>query len=203
MSQSNAAKKNIFEATTLQYLDELYGTALRLARNERDAEDLVQDTFLKAFKSFHQYRPGTNCRAWLFKILTNTFINRYRRRVKERDIIERKENGRLQNTLICRESIDRYSNPERQMIHCGLSDDVQQALDAVPTDFRMAVILSDLRGFSYKEIADIMNTPIGTVMSRLFRGRRILRKALWQFGVEEGYIKEAPEEVRAEMEKAA
>ena len=198
-----AGKKKLFEATTLQYIDELYGTALRLTRNERDAEDLVQDTFLKAYKSFHQFKPGTNCRAWLFKILTNTFINRYRRKVKERDIIERQENGRLQNSLICRESIDRYSNPERRIVHCGLSDDVQQALDAVPTDFRMAVILSDLRGFSYQEIADIMGTPIGTVMSRLFRGRRILRKALWRFGMNEGYIKQPPREIRAELEKAA
>ncbi len=180
--------KRQFEQTTIQYIDELYGTALRLTRNERDAEDLVQDTYLKAYKAWHQFKPGTNCRAWLFKILTNTFINSYRRRVKERDILERQENGMLQNSLVCRDSIDRFSNPERRMVYAGLSDDVQRALDAVPTDFRMAVILSDLRDFSYKEIADIMGTPIGTVMSRLFRGRRLLRKALSSFAIGEGYI---------------
>ncbi len=180
--------KRRFEKTTIQYIDELYGTALRLTRNERDAEDLVQDTYLKAFKAFHQFKPGTNCRAWMFKILTNTFINRYRRKVKEREILERQENGSLTNSLICRESMDRYSNPERRMVYAGLSDDVQRALDAVPTDFRMAVILSDLQDFSYKEIADIMGTPIGTVMSRLFRGRRLLRKALGAFAADEGYI---------------
>ncbi|MFT7622972.1 MAG: RNA polymerase sigma-70 factor (ECF subfamily) [Myxococcota bacterium] len=186
-SNPNRTRKQ-FETMTSGYLDELYGTGLRLTRNDRDAEDLVQETYLKAWKSFHQFRPGTNMRAWMFKILTNTFINTYRRRVKERDILDRQEKGNLQNSLICRESQDRFSNPERGYIYNGLSDDVQQALDSVPTDFRTAVVLSDLQGFSYKEIADLMETPIGTVMSRLFRGRRLLRTALQSFAVDAGYI---------------
>ena len=193
MAEKRTELKQQFEKTTLQYIDELYGTALRLTRNDRDAEDLVQDTFLKAYKYFHQFEPGTNCRAWLFKILTNTFINGYRRRIKEREIVERQENGSLQNSLVCKESVDRFSNPERRFVNAALSDDVQRALDAVPTDFRMAVILSDLQDFSYKEIADIMGTPIGTVMSRLFRGRRLLRQALYSFGVEQGYIRPSAE----------
>ncbi len=188
MPEKNVAPKSGFEASTLPHLDELYGTALRLTRNERDAEDLVQDTYLKAFKAFHQFKPGTNCRAWLFKILTNTFINAYRRRMKERDILQRQESGALQNSLVCRDSVERYSNPERQTVYNGLSDDVSRALESVPTEFLVAVILSDLRGFSYKEIADMMKTPIGTVMSRLFRGRRMLRKSLSLFAVREGYI---------------
>ena len=188
MTKEIVATKMQFEKNTLPYLDELYGTALRLTRNERDAEDLVQDTYLKAFKAFHQFKPGTNCRAWMFKILTNTFINGYRRRIKEREILQRQESGALQNSLVCRESVERYSNPERKTVYNGLSDDVSKALDAVPAEFRAAVILSDLRGFSYKEIADMMKTPIGTVMSRLFRGRRMLRKSLSVFAVEEGYI---------------
>ena len=191
MADTSRKQKRRFEDTTLAHIDELYGTALRLTRNERDAEDLVQDTYLKAYKSFHQFKPGTNCRAWLFKILTNTFINIYRRRVKEREILERQENGSLQNSLVHRESVDRYANPARRVVNMGLSDDVQAALDAVPVDFRTAVILSDLQDFSYKEIAEIMGTPIGTVMSRLFRGRRLLRKALSAFAVEEGYIRAA------------
>jgi len=188
MTKDIVATKMQFEKSTLPYLDELYGTALRLTRNERDAEDLVQDTYLKAFKAFHQFKPGTNCRAWMFKILTNTFINGYRRRIKEREILQRQESGALQNSLVCRESVERYSNPERKTVYNGLSDDVSKALEAVPAEFRAAVILSDLRGFSYKEIADMMKTPIGTVMSRLFRGRRMLRKSLSVFAVEEGYI---------------
>lgn len=196
-------QRRVFERTTTQYIDELYGTALRLTRNDRDAEDLVQDTYLKAFKAFHQFQPGTNCRAWMFRILTNTFINSYRRRIKEREILERQENGSLQNSLVCRDSIDRYSNPERQMVGQGLSDDVEQALAEVPEDFRMAVILSDIRGFSYKEVAEMMETPIGTVMSRLFRGRRLLRKALWRFGMKEGYLRELPKEALEELRAAA
>lgn len=183
--------KKRFEQTTICYLDELYGTALRLTRNDRDAEDLVQDTYLRAFRAFHQFQPGTNCRAWLFKILTNTFINRYRRKVKEREILERQENGSLQNTLICRDSLERYSNPERRTVFSSLSDDVKAALAEVPVDFRQAVILSDLKGMSYKEIADQMGTPIGTVMSRLYRGRRLLRTSLERFAMQEGYISAA------------
>ena len=188
-----------FEATTMRYLDELYATGLRLTRNERDAEDLVQDTYLKAFKYFHQFKPGTNCRAWLFKILTNTFINGYRRRVKERDILERQETGALKKSLVCEESIERFSNPERRMVNTTLGDDVKSALSQLPDDFRTVVVLADLQDFSYKEIADFMGTPIGTVMSRLFRARRLLRKMLWQFGLQEGYIREVPVEFRADV----
>jgi RNA polymerase sigma-70 factor (ECF subfamily) len=184
------SRKRLFETTTLQYLDDLYATGLRLCRNERDAEDLVQETYLKAFKYFHQYTPGTNCRAWLFRILRNTFINSYRRRVKEREILQRQENGSLQKSLICVDSVERFSNPEQRIIYSGLGDDVTRALDALPDEFRMVVVLSDLQGFSYKEIARIMDTPIGTVMSRLFRARRLLRQSLLRFGIQEGYIQE-------------
>ena len=189
MADSQKTTNCIFEKTTMGYLDELFGTALRLTRNERDAEDLVQDTYLKAFKSFHQFKVGTNCRAWMFRILTNTFINGYRRRIKERDILDRKETGQLKNSLICKDSLDKFSNPERRMVKQALSDDVQLALDALPEDFRMAVILADIRDFSYKEVADMMDTPIGTVMSRLFRGRRLLRSALQSYAVQHGYVK--------------
>jgi RNA polymerase sigma-70 factor (ECF subfamily) len=194
MADTALTKNRMFEQTTLTYLNELYGTALRLTRNERDAEDLVQDTYLKAYKAFHQFQQGTNCRAWMFRILTNTFINGYRRRTKERDILQRQENGSLQHSLLHKESVDRFSNPSRAVIHMGLSDEIQQALDEVPYDFRMAVILADLQDFSYQEIAEIMETPIGTVMSRLFRGRRLLRAALWDYGVRQGIIRQSEAE---------
>ena len=194
MADTALTKNRMFEQTPMTYLNELYGTALRLTRNERDAEDLVQDTYLKAYKAFHQFKPGTNCRAWMFRILTNTFINGYRRRRKERDILQRQENGSLQHSLVHKESVERFSNPERAVIHMGLSDEIQRALDEVPYDFRMAVILADLQDFSYQEIAEIMETPIGTVMSRLFRGRRLLRAALWDYGVRQGIVKQSEAE---------
>jgi len=184
--------QRLFQETTMGHVDELYGTAMRLTRNDRDAEDLVQDTYMRAFRAFHQFEPGTNCRAWLFKILTNTFINGYRRRVKERDILQKQEHGVIESSLYCRESMDRFSSPETRIQDSTFCDDVKAALEAVPVDFRTAVILSDVDGLSFKEIADIMGTPVGTVMSRLFCGRRLLRKALWRFGLDEGYIRAVP-----------
>jgi len=185
-------RKKLFEETTLKHLDDLYGTALRLCRNERDAEDLVQETYLKGFKYFHQYTQGTNCRAWLFKILRNTFINAYRRKAKEREILQRQENGSLQKSLICADSVERFANPEQRVLYSSLGDDVVKALDGLRPEFRMVVVLSDLQGFSYKEIAAIMEVPIGTVMSRLFRARRTLRAELRQFGIQQGYLEPMP-----------
>lgn len=180
--------KREFEDTTLCYLDELYSTALRLTRNEKDAEDLVQDTYLKAFSHFHQFSRGTNARAWLFKILTNTFINSYRRRVKEKEILDKEEKGQLGSFFFSKETTTRWSSPEWHVLTSLLSDDVKRSLDELPTDFRMVVVLADLQDFSYKEIASIMDTPIGTVMSRLFRGRKLLRKKLYDFARREGVI---------------
>lgn len=180
--------KREFEETTLRYLDELYSTGLRLTRNEKDAEDLVQDTYLKAFSHFHQFSRGTNARAWLFKILTNTFINAYRRRVKEREILDKEEKGQLGNFFFSKETAARWASPEWHVLSTMLSDDVKRSLDELPVDFRMVVVLADLQDFSYKEIASIMDTPIGTVMSRLFRGRKLLRKKLYDFARREGVI---------------
>jgi RNA polymerase sigma-70 factor (ECF subfamily) len=184
--RNNAADtKREFESLTMPHLDELYCTAVRLTRNERDAEDLVQDTYMKAFTYFHQFQRGTNCRAWLFKILTNTFINNYRRRVKERDILDRAEVGELGTPFFSSDSQERFDAPDTA-IRAELSDDVRTALEELPDDFRMVVELADLQDFSYKEIASMMGTPIGTVMSRLFRGRRMLRKRLVDFAREFG-----------------
>ena len=133
---------------------------MRLTRNPRDAEDLVQDTFVKAFVNFHRYEAGTNCRAWLFRIMMNTFINQYRRRMKESEILRRKKRGTLRNELVCKEQHDRNSDPEMSVICNGLGSEVREAIETLSGDFKTVVLLSDLHGFAYREIAEMMDTPI-------------------------------------------
>jgi RNA polymerase sigma-70 factor, ECF subfamily len=177
-----------FEALALEHLDPLYSAALRLTKNERDAEDLVQDTFLRAFRFFDKFERGTNMKAWLFKILTNTFINRYRRRVKERTVVEGAAREASSEKFIVRESTESSANPEQYFFDKLLSDDVLRSIDALPIDFRLVVILADLQEFSYKEIAEILDCPVGTVMSRLYRGRKLLQKNLLSYAVEQGVL---------------
>ncbi|HUK66733.1 MAG TPA: sigma-70 family RNA polymerase sigma factor [Anaeromyxobacteraceae bacterium] len=179
-----------FERLAMKHLDPLYSAALRLTKNDRDAEDLVQDTFLRAYRFFDKFERGTNIKAWLFKILTNTFINRYRRAVKERNIVEGSERDAVHERFISREATEYAANPEQYFFDRLLSDDVLRAVDALPIDFRLVVILADLQEFSYKEIADILDVPVGTVMSRLYRGRRLLQKALARYAVVSGVIRE-------------
>lgn len=176
-----------FEALALPHLDGLYAAALRLTKNPRDAEDLVQDAMLRAYRFFDKFERGTNIKAWLYKILTNTFINRYRRNTKERNIVE-DERDSVQDRLVSRDAADAAENPERAYLDRVLSDDVLRAIDAVPVDFRLAVILADLQDFSYKEIAEILDVPVGTVMSRLFRGRRLLQKLLAEYATASGVL---------------
>jgi RNA polymerase sigma-70 factor (ECF subfamily) len=185
-----------FEALTMGHLDPLYAAALRLTRNEGDAEDLVQDTYLRAYRFFDRFERGTNIKAWLFKILTNTFINRYRRSVKERTTIE-DERDTVHERFMSRDVSEASTNPEQYFFDRLLSDDVLAAIDALPVDFRMVVILADLQEFSYKEIAEILDCPVGTVMSRLFRGRKLLQKSLLSYAVETGVVR-LPEETPLE-----
>jgi RNA polymerase sigma-70 factor (ECF subfamily) len=187
LNRSSEASRREFESLALPHLDGLYAAALRLTKNPRDAEDLVQDAVLRAFRFFDKFERGTNIKAWLYKILTNTFINRYRRSTKERNIVE-DERDSVQDRLLSRDAADAAENPERAYLDRMLSDDVLKALDSVPVDFRLAVILADLQDFSYKEIADILDVPVGTVMSRLFRGRRILQKQLAEYAVASGVL---------------
>ncbi len=175
-----------FDQEALVHLDVLYGAAMRYTRDPRDAEDLVQDTMVSAYRFFGGFEAGSNCKAWLFKILTNTFINKYRRRVREREVQTQivEDDAR---SLISEEAREASRDPERFMPSSNLlSEDVKRALDAVPTDYRMAVVLCDLEDFSYKEIADIMDCPVGTVMSRLHRGRRLLQRSLREYAVAQG-----------------
>jgi RNA polymerase sigma-70 factor (ECF subfamily) len=177
-----------FEQLALPYLDSLYNTAYRLARNSEDAEDLVQETYLKAYRSFEQFTPGTNLKAWLFKILKNTFINEYRRRQNippESDFAAIEESFESQ---VRPEGSGRIKDPEEEALEGALDEDVQKSLDELPPDYRMAVVLADLEGFSYKEIAEILEIPVGTVMSRLYRGRKLLEAALLRYARSHNYL---------------
>lgn len=182
-------RERVFEAEAMPHISALYAAALRLTRNEADAEDLIQETFMKAFRAFEQFEPGTNCKAWLFRIQTNTFINKYRRRVKEREILEGAEKTAAQHYLIHPQSKKTTLDPENALVDRFLADEVLAALEKVPTDFRTIVELADIQGLSYKDIADAVGIPVGTVMSRLFRGRRILQDQLFEYAAKEGVLK--------------
>ncbi len=201
--QDNRTKVE-FEELALPHLDPMYSAALRLTKNERDAEDLVQDTFMRAYRFFDKFERGTNMKAWLFKILTNTFINRYRRKVKERTVVEGTERDTVHERFISRDATEYAANPEQYFFDRLLSDDILQAIDSLPIDFRLVVILADLQEFSYKEIAEILGCPVGTVMSRLYRGRKLLQKMLKHYATESGVLKEeegAPADLEAYRRK--
>lgn len=178
-----------FEQEVMPHIHTLFGAALRLTRSSSEAEDLVQETYLKAFRSFSQFEVGTNCKAWLFRILTNTFINKYRRKVKEREILDTEFRSPNQNIPDSSEHFGSGHTPESDLADRFLSDEVLKALEKVPVDFRLVVVLSDIYGYSYKEIARRVDIPIGTVMSRLFRGRRLLQEQLYDYAVKEGVIR--------------
>jgi RNA polymerase sigma-70 factor (ECF subfamily) len=178
-----------FEALVNQHLDGLYGTALRLTRNRTTAEDLIQDTFLKAWRSFRTFQDGTNARAWLYKILMNAYIDSYRRSTRAPEMVDQEDVGDFYLYAKAQDSeeLRRAGDPEEILLSKIMDADVKDALEQVPEPFRAAVILADLQDFSYREIADILEIPIGTVMSRLYRGRRRLQQLLWDYARRAGY----------------
>ena len=184
------ADKATFAEQAMEFMPALYTAALRMTRNAAEAEDLVQETYLKAYRAFGSFEQGTNLKAWLYKILTNTFINAYRsrRRRPEQTEIEDVEDLYLYRRLGGLEAATAGRSAEEEVLDHFTDSDVKEALESLPESFRMTVLLADVEGFSYREIADIMEIPIGTVMSRLHRGRRALQKALLEFGMERGLV---------------
>ncbi len=180
-----------FDSQVMPFVDSLYNTAYRMTRSAEDAEDLVQETYFKAYKYYDKFEEGTNLKAWLFKILKNTFINNYRKRKLEPRSVDFAEIEDSFERIVRRDSSEQPSDPEADFFSGVLDEDVKKALESLPYDYRMVVILADLEDFSYKEIAEILDCPVGTVMSRLYRGRKLLEKALLKYARKHGYIRGA------------
>jgi RNA polymerase sigma-70 factor (ECF subfamily) len=182
-----------FEAAAMPFVDALYNTAYRMTRNSEDAEDLVQETYLKAYRYYDKFEEGTNFKAWLFKIMKNTFINNYRKKQQAPALSDFADIEESFESQVSEDTARQIKNPEEEFLENVLDEDVQRALDKLPPDYRMVVLLADLEGFSYKEIADILEVPVGTVMSRLYRGRRLLEAAMLEFAHEHGYLRDGDE----------
>lgn len=186
--ESATERTKRFERDALQYMNQLYAAAMRYTKNPEDAQDLVQDTYIKAYNSFHQFEPGTNLKAWLYRVLTTTFINTYRKDQRR----PQTSDSELEDWQIAEASShtsDQGKSTEDVVLENLPDSDIKNALAEIPEEFRMAVYLADVEGFSYKEIAEIVGVPAGTVMSRLHRGRKQLREKLTDYARERGYVK--------------
>lgn len=179
-----------FEREALKHLDALYGAALRLTRSASDAEDLVQDSFVKAYRFYDRFEPGTNMKAWLFRILTNTFINKYRRSTRERRVLEGREAEPVGEGVMSRAAMRTLTDPVSEAHRRIITAEIQEALDSLPEDYRVMILLADVEELSYKEIATIVGCPIGTVMSRLHRARKKMQRRLLDQAVQLGIVEE-------------
>jgi len=192
-----SSPREMFEKEALPHLDEIFASAMRFTKNREAAEDLVSEVFTRAWKSIDQYEAGTNMRAWLYKILTNTYINHYRQKQRQplkveldRPVENEDGSGGDLYDRILGASPSLFDNPDMTLANRILDQDIKKAIDELPEEFRMAVVLSDVRNFSYQDIADMLEIPIGTVRSRIFRGRRLLQEALWKQAVQAGIVSE-------------
>ena len=188
-------KSGEFEEAALQYLDVLYGAALRLTRNESEAQDLVQDALVRAYRFQHHFEPGTNMKAWLLRILTNTFINHYRRSVRERKLFDRpEESGPVGQGVMSRSAMRGLTESVAVAQEGLLREEIFAALDSLPDDYRIMIVLADIEELAYKEIAETLGVPIGTVMSRLHRARKMMQKCLIDQAVQMGIVTDAPDD---------
>jgi RNA polymerase sigma-70 factor (ECF subfamily) len=193
-----------FEEAALAHVDSLYGAALRLTRDANDAQDLVQDALVRAYRFQEQFQPGTNLKAWLLRILTNTFINRYRRQTRERRALDQEEGSPVGEGVMSRAALRGLHDAVGLAQEGLLRQEILEALDSLPEDYRVIIVLADIEELAYKEIAETLGVPIGTVMSRLHRARKLLQKQLLEQAVQMGIVKpaEEPEETANESEQA-
>lgn len=190
MLNGHRQARSEFEELALPHMSSLFGAAYRLTRNPRDAEDLVQEAMLRAYRFWDSFQKDSNCKAWLFRILTNTFINGYQKKKRRREVLNAAvAEQEATDGVLVHENAASQRDPENTMLSRTLSDEVSRALDTLSPEFRATVVLCDVEGFSYKEIAEILECPVGTVMSRLYRGRRLLKKQLFDYAVEEGIVR--------------
>jgi RNA polymerase sigma-70 factor (ECF subfamily) len=197
MFYANKVQLDPFESLLEHQLDGMYSVALRYTRDPALAEDLVHDTAVRALRFRERFEPGSNFKAWIYTILTNTFIHRYRRQKREREILEGATRGDVERQMRSESSRDLAYEPEKSYLHQQLSDDVLRALNELPADFRNVIVLCDIEGQSYKDIAELLMCPVGTVMSRLYRARRVLERKLSNLAIERGILKGSAAELSA------
>ncbi len=185
-----------FDSNDLPYREQLFKTALRMTRSREDAEDLIQETYLKAYRHYHRFEEGTNFKAWLFRIMKNTFINGYRKKKLQPAQVDFDEIEGSLERIVLPDGREDSLDPEERFLETEMDEGVQKAFSELPRDYRLVVLLADLEGFAYREVASILGIPVGTVMSRLYRGRRLLERALLAYGIRYNYIRSVPEKLR-------
>lgn len=196
INRNDNKKRKEFESEALVYLDDVYRSALHLTKRPSAADDLVQETFLRAYRFWDKYEKGTNCRAWLMRILRNTYINQYRKSKQEPAKVDPQDLDRYYDQLVDTATVKVQKDPSQELFDNLVDEEIVEAIESLPEEFRETVVLSDVNGLSYKEIAEVMDCPVGTVRSRLSRGRKMLQSMLYQFAVKSGYLKETEQAAR-------